>query len=170
MSTYVRPSFNLSVHLSIMLSFPTQRHTCQPQVCCFVVYSTRQFVLSYVLCNFLLVFFSPFSIAIISLWEDRANLSAFRTFVWFPLPLGVWERLRLVIVALLPFFLPTLIFTLIQHTTDWQHFLFFRRKIAFGTSTECRLSSQLALNVKAYFREKTRKISSACRLLSLSRD
>ena len=38
----------------------------------------------------------------------RANLSAFRTFVrfvlvWicrFPLPLGVWERLRFVIVAL----------------------------------------------------------------------
>ena len=40
--------------------------------------------------------------------RDRANLSAFRTFirfalVWFclfPLPLGVWEELRLVIVAL----------------------------------------------------------------------
>ena len=43
------------------------------------------------------VFFSPFSIAITSLGEERANLSAFRTFVrfvlvWicrFPLPLGV---------------------------------------------------------------------------------
>ena len=52
--------------------------------------------------------FSSFSIAIISLWEERANLSAFRTFVrfvlvWicrFPLPLGVWEGLRFVIVAL----------------------------------------------------------------------
>ena len=41
--------------------------------------------------------FSPFSIAITSLGEERANLSAFRTFVrlalvWFglfPLPLGV---------------------------------------------------------------------------------
>ena len=51
---------------------------------------------------------SPFSIAITSLWEERANLSAFRTFVrsvlvWicrFPLPLGVWEGLRFVIVAL----------------------------------------------------------------------
>ena len=39
------------------------------------------------------------SIAITSLGEERANLSAFRTFVrfvlvwisWFPLPLGVWE-------------------------------------------------------------------------------
>ena len=57
---------------------------------------------------FLLVFFSPFSIAITSLGEERANLSAFRTFVrfaliWFclsPLPLGVWEGLRFVIVAL----------------------------------------------------------------------
>ena len=48
--------------------------------------------------------FSPFSIAITSLGEERANL-AFRTFVlvWicrFPLPLGVWEGLRFVIVAL----------------------------------------------------------------------
>ena len=42
------------------------------------------------------MFFSPFSIAITSLGEERANLSAFRTFVrfalvWFclfPLPLG----------------------------------------------------------------------------------
>ena len=54
------------------------------------------------------VLFSPFSIAITSLGEERANLSAFRTFVrvalvWFclfPLPLGVWEGLWLVIVAL----------------------------------------------------------------------
>ena len=56
--------------------------------------------------------FSPFSIAITSLGEERANLSAFRTFVgfvlvWFcrfPLPLGVWEGLRFVIVALPGFF------------------------------------------------------------------
>ena len=71
-------------------------------------YSTRRFVLSLALCYFVLVFFSPFSIAITSLEEERANLSAFRTFVrfalvWFrlfPLPLGVWEGLWLVIVAL----------------------------------------------------------------------
>ena len=63
-------------------------------------------------------FFSPFSIAITSLGEERANLSAFRTFfffffflfvlVWicrFPHPLGVWEGPRFVIVAL-PFLLP----------------------------------------------------------------
>ena len=61
------------------------------------------------LCCFVLVFFSPFSIAITSLREERANLSAFRTFVrcalvWFclfPLLLGVREGLRFVIVALL---------------------------------------------------------------------
>ena len=60
------------------------------------------------MCHFVFVFFSPFSIAITSLGEERANLSAFRTFVrfvlvWicrFPLPLGVWEGLRFVIVAL----------------------------------------------------------------------
>ena len=57
--------------------------------------------LSY-LCHFVFVLFSPFSIAITSLWEERANFSAFRTFVrfvlvWicrFPLPLGVWVGLR----------------------------------------------------------------------------
>ena len=32
-------------------------------------------------CDFVLVFFSPFSIAITSLGEERANLSALRTFV-----------------------------------------------------------------------------------------
>ena len=54
------------------------------------------------------MFFCPFSIAITSLGEERANLSAFRTFVrfvfvWFCLfafPLGVWEGLRFVIVEL----------------------------------------------------------------------
>ena len=46
-----------------------------------MVYSTRQFVLSLALCYFVLVFFSPFSIAITSLGEERANLSALCTFV-----------------------------------------------------------------------------------------
>ena len=67
-----------------------------------------RFVLCLTLCYFVLVFFSPFSIAITSLGEERATLSDFRTFirfvlVWlclFTLPLGVWERLRFVIVAL----------------------------------------------------------------------
>ena len=36
-------------------------------------------------CHFVLVFFSPFSIAITSLGEERANLSVFRTFVRFVL-------------------------------------------------------------------------------------
>ena len=60
------------------------------------------------LCHFVLVFFCPFSTATTSLGEERANLSAFCTFdrfvlVWicrFPLPLGVWEGLRFVNVAL----------------------------------------------------------------------
>ena len=73
-----------------------------------MVYSTRRFAVCRSVCHFVLVFFSPFSIAITSLWEETANLSAFRTFVrfvlvWicrFPLSLGVWEELRLVIVAL----------------------------------------------------------------------
>ena len=39
------------------------------------------FYVCLILCYFVLVFFSPFSIAITSLGEKRANLSAFRTFV-----------------------------------------------------------------------------------------
>ena len=50
-------------------------------LCCFVFYSTRRFVVFLTMCHFVLVFFSPFSIAITSLGEERANLSAFRTFV-----------------------------------------------------------------------------------------
>ena len=87
-------------------------------LCCFVVYSTRRFVVWLSMCYFVLVFFSPFSIAITSLGEERANLSAFRTFVryvlvWicrFPLPLGIWEGLRFVIVALPGLFLPFFFF------------------------------------------------------------
>ena len=54
-------------------------------LCCFVVYSTRRFVVCLSVCHFVLVFFSPFSIAITSLEEEIANLSAFRTFVRFVL-------------------------------------------------------------------------------------
>ena len=73
-----------------------------------MVYSTKRFVLYLTLCHFVLgFFFSPFSIAITSLGEERANLSAFHTFVRFvlvwicriPLPLGVWLGLRFVCVA-----------------------------------------------------------------------
>ena len=73
-----------------------------------MVYSTRRFVVCLSVCHFVLVFFSPFSIEITSLGEERANLSAFHTFVRFmlvlicrcPLPLVIWEELRFVIVSL----------------------------------------------------------------------
>ena len=45
-----------------------------------MVYSTRRFIVCLSVCHFVLVFFSPFCIAITSLGEKRANLSAFRTF------------------------------------------------------------------------------------------
>ena len=48
-------------------------------LCCFVVCSTRRFVLCLTQCHFVPVFFNPFSIAITSLGEERANLSAFRS-------------------------------------------------------------------------------------------
>ena len=62
---------------------------------CYLFYGAICFM-SY-LCYFVLVFFSPFSIAITSLGEERTNLSIFRTIVrfvlvWicrFSLPLGV---------------------------------------------------------------------------------
>ena len=73
-----------------------------------MIYSTRRLELCFALCYFVLVFFNPFSIAITSLGEEKANLSAFRTFVRFArvrfcqffLPLCVWEGLPFVIVAL----------------------------------------------------------------------
>ena len=66
-----------------------------------MVYSTRRFVLCRTLCHFVLVFFSPFNLAVTSLGECvcvcvrvcvggggwRAGLGAFRTFVRFVL---VW--------------------------------------------------------------------------------
>ena len=66
------------------------------------------FFMSYIVLFFVLLFSSPFSIAITSLGGERENLSAFHSFVrfalvWcclFPLPLGIWEGLRFVIVAL----------------------------------------------------------------------
>ena len=93
-----------------------------------MVYSTRRFVVCLSVCHFVLVFFSPFSIAITSLGEGRANLSDFRTFVQFvlvkicrfPLPLGVWEGLRFVIVAL-PGLFSYLFFS--QFDPTWKHYL-----------------------------------------------
>ena len=53
-----------------------------------MIHSTRRFILSLALCYFVRVcVFSPFSIAITLLGEERANHSAFRTFVRFAL---VW--------------------------------------------------------------------------------
>ena len=73
-----------------------------------MVYSARRFVVCLILCHFNLVFFSPFSIAITSFGDKRANLSAFCMFdrfvlVWicrFSLSLDVWEGLWFVIEAL----------------------------------------------------------------------
>ena len=100
--------------------------TCFLTLCCFVVYSTRRFVLCFTLCYFVLVFFSPSSIAITSLGEERAYLGVFRTFVWFvlvwicrfPLPLGVWEGLRLVIVALPGLFF--YLFSIMEMSKMWK--------------------------------------------------
>ena len=102
----------------VMFKLPVLNSTDRPclilTLCCFVVYSTRRFFLNIPLCYFVILFlcFSVFSIAVSSLGGERANLSAFRTFVrfalvWFclfPLPLRVWDKLRLVIVALPGFF------------------------------------------------------------------
>ena len=56
------------------------------------------------LCHFVLVFFNPFSIASTSLGEERANLSVCSICACLdlsvPVPLGVVEGLRFVIVVL----------------------------------------------------------------------
>ena len=91
-----------------------------------MVYSTRRFVLCLTLCYFVLVFFGPFSIAITPLGEETANLSNFRMFVrfvlvWFclfPLPLGVWEGLRFVIVALPGLFPYLFLYLEFKHSMD----------------------------------------------------
>ena len=90
-------------------------HNPRPYFCrgFFLLFGALWFILRGVLfyvfpCAILFLCFQPFSIAITSLWDERANLSAFRMFdrfvrVWicrFPLPLDVWEELRFVIVAL----------------------------------------------------------------------
>ena len=64
--------------------------------CCFMVYSTRPFVLSFAWCYFVHVFFSPLSIATASLGEELANLCAFSTFVRFAF---VWFRLFLFLLV-----------------------------------------------------------------------
>ena len=99
-------------------------------LCCFVVYSTRWLVLCLALCYFVLVFFSPFSIAITSLGEERANRSIFVClfdlclfgFVYFLFLLvsgkgcGLWLWLSLDF-SLTPFFLSYL-WTWTQYTLD----------------------------------------------------
>ena len=95
------------------------------------------------LCYFVLVFFSTFSIVITSLEDERTNLSAFRTFVpfalvWFclfPLPLGVWEGLRFVIVAL-----------------SYLFFHLMRKKMAFApyTDDECTVDSRYPSSASTY--------------------
>ena len=62
-----------------------------------MVYPTKRFVLRFASCYFVLAFFSPFIIAIITLEEERF---AHVWFCLFHLPLGFWEGLRLVIVTL----------------------------------------------------------------------
>ena len=52
-----------------------------------MICSAGRFVVCLSVCRYVLVFFSPFNIAITSFWEKRANLSAFRTFFRFVL---VW--------------------------------------------------------------------------------
>ena len=58
-------------------SFYGGRPVISLTLCCFVVYSTRRFVVCLFVCHFVLVFFSPFSIAITSLGEDELILVLF---------------------------------------------------------------------------------------------
>ena len=119
------------------------------------------------MCHFVLVFFSPFSIVITSLGEVRANLSAFRTFVRFvlvyicrfPLPLGVWEGLRFVIVALPGFFsylfLCLFLFPIFYFLRDFLTWFWilvsvcFKRKPVFETFKTTELLNTHRLRIKS---------------------
>ena len=118
-----QPYFNVGPTFSCYLGYSTDRSKALVPVLG-LLFVALWFILRgdlfYVLhCVILLMCFSVlFSIAITSLREEgaaitslreeRANLSAFRTFIrfvlvwfcWFPFPLGVWEGLRFLIVAL----------------------------------------------------------------------
>ena len=67
--------------INTLVVYSTDRSVGGPGVsltlCCFVIYFTRRFVLSLALFYFVLVFFSPFGIAITLLEKEKANLSAF---------------------------------------------------------------------------------------------
>ena len=84
---YISSKFTLDLDPLVVCSTDRSKAVVPVLVllCCFVVYSTRRFVVCLSVWHFVLVFFSPFSIAITSLGEKRANLSAFRTFVRFVL-------------------------------------------------------------------------------------
>ena len=60
-------------------------------LCCFMVYSTRRFVLWFTLCHFVLVLFSPFSIAITSLGEERAKCFSYVCSICACLDLSVFS-------------------------------------------------------------------------------
>ena len=108
-----------------------------------MIYSTRRFVVCLSMCHFVLMFFSPFSIAITSLGVERTNLNAFRTFVrfvlvWicrFPLTLGVWEGLRFVFVALPGLF--SYLFFLMQTMWTLNRRRILRRLIRVYTVCQC---------------------------------
>ena len=81
-----------------------------------MVYSAGRFVVCITLCYFVLVFFSPLSIAITLLGEERANISAFRMFdrlfgfVGFPLLLMSGKGCSLWLWHSWTFLLPFLLF------------------------------------------------------------
>ena len=54
-----------------------------------MVCSAGRFVVCLAVCHFVLVFFSPFGVAVASLWEEGAGLGAFRAFVRFVLVWGL---------------------------------------------------------------------------------
>ena len=111
-----------------------------------MVYSTRRFVFCITLCHFVLVFFSSFSIAITSLGEERANLGVFPTFVRFvlvwiyrvSLPVGVWEGLRFVIVALPGIFSYLFFLSKKKHVQNAQIQIIMRKALC-GNHTFCSI-------------------------------
>ena len=103
---YVRGYWLFWFCSALVCNLCTFWHGPAVSLCCFVVYSTRRFVLSFAWCYLFLCFSVLWELRLPHLGKERANLSAFHAFVrfalvWFYLlSLGVWEGLLLVIVTL----------------------------------------------------------------------
>ena len=120
------------------------------------------------MCHFVLCF-SVLLVLRLPRLGKRANLSAFRTFVrfvlvWiclFPLPLGVWEGLQFVIVALPGLFSYFFFFFIIGQPVYLKKYNFVELTLQYeGTESETMTSDSESESPEARLAKKYRKVRS----------